>query len=88
MFNLAIDGKLRACDLTRLRAKNLSRSSCHICMPAAMMMEMVRIHNSMTVKRGYLKFIIIFLMLHDRNFIKYLPFAITARDWFPVCRNG
>ena len=38
-----------------------------------MMMEMTRTHNSMAVKRGYLIFIIImvFLMHHDRNFIRY-----------------
>jgi hypothetical protein len=41
-----------------------------ICIPAATMMEMVRTHNSMAVKRGYLIFIImIFLMCHDENFI-------------------
>jgi len=37
-----------------------------------MMMEMARTHNSMAVKRGYLIFfiIMIFLMHHDRNFIR------------------
>jgi hypothetical protein len=34
-------------------------------------MEMVRTHNWMAVKRGYLMFFII-LMPHDRNFIRYL----------------
>jgi hypothetical protein len=47
-----------------------------------MMMEMVRIHNSMAVKRGYLTFIIIiFLMPHDRNFIRYLSSTVTATVW-------
>ena len=45
-----------------------------ICIPAATMMEMVRTHNSMAVKRGYLIFIImIFLMFLDENFISTPP---------------
>jgi len=52
----------------------------HICIPAAMMMEMARTHNSMAVKRGYLIFfiIMIFLMHHDRNFIRS---TVTVTVW-------
>jgi hypothetical protein len=51
----------------------------HICIPAAMMREMARTHNSMVVKRGYLIFIIIiFLMPHDRNFIRYSSSTVTV----------
>jgi len=45
-----------------------------------MMMEMARTHNSMAVKRGYLIFfiIMIFLMHHDRNFIRS---TVTVTVW-------
>jgi hypothetical protein len=44
------------------------------------MMEMARTHNSMTVKRGYLIFIVIviFLMRHDRNFVSTSTYTVTV----------
>jgi hypothetical protein len=62
----------------------------HICIPAAMMMEMARTHNSMAVKRGYLIFFIIFFLFlflfmpHDRSFIRY--FCLYRYRHCMVCR--
>jgi hypothetical protein len=67
-----VDTRSRIADF-RQGADETIAGSTQICIPAAMMMEMTRTHNSMAVKRGYLIFIIImvFLMHHDRNFIRY-----------------
>jgi hypothetical protein len=56
-----------------------------------MMMEMVRTHNSTAVKRGYLMFIIIFLMPHDRNFhqvlIRYRHRVVCHINVLPYIRD-
>jgi hypothetical protein len=52
----------------------------HICIPAAMMMEMARTHNSMAVKRGYLIIFIIFFLFmpYDRIHQVLLPLLLSS----------